>query len=170
MPPAAAAGCSDSSSYSIVSLARGGINHREAVLRLSSNVKTHCALSDIGTPSRTLAPYPFYSCQNARMPTLAPSHGHDWTESELRELKRLSEACLGFDQWSLEVDKTDAGDPWCIIFDRRRQWAVVHVARIDQRYVTALPVGQRCSWSMSLTAAIDIALAQISPLSKRNFE
>jgi hypothetical protein len=101
------------------------------------------------------------------MLTLAPAAGRDWTDTELREVERLRSACLGVDQCRVELGKTDAGDPWAIVYDLKRHRAAVHVARIDRRYVTGFPIERRCLWSTTLGAAIDIALARITALPKK---
>ena len=53
---------------------------------------------------------------------------------------------LGFE---LECAHTDEGDPWCIVYDRERELVVLHIARIDSRYV--MP---RASHSKPLTGVI----------------
>ena len=53
---------------------------------------------------------------------------------------------LGFE---LECAHTDEGDPWCIVYDRERELVVLHIARIDSRYVMA-----RASHSKPLTGYI----------------
>ena len=39
--------------------------------------------------------------------------------------------------FELECAHTDEGDPWCIVYDGERELVVLHIARIDSRYVMA---------------------------------
>ena len=44
-------------------------------------------------------------------------------------------------RWSLDCDHTDAGDPWCVIYDQQHHRIVLHIARIERRYVVVWPWG-----------------------------
>ena len=104
----------------------------------------------------------FHDAINFQMLTLAPMDGQDWTKDELRELERLKTACHAVEPWHMEFGKTDAGDPWVIIYDRIHHRAVVHVARIHRRYVAGVPVERRCTWTTTLAAAINLASAEMA--------
>ena len=56
------------------------------------------------------------SARSPRM-TMPPLPGHDWTGSERAEIRRLERVCDATEDWTLECGNTDAGDPWCIIYD-----------------------------------------------------
>jgi hypothetical protein len=94
------------------------------------------------------------------MRNLTPKSG-EWTEAEQIEIERLRSACRVVDHWDVDCDRTDAGDPWCIVYDRRQRRIIVHIARIDLRYVVVCPMIQRSIWAPSLGAAVDIALGEI---------
>ena len=103
-------------------------------------------------PPRSLAP---------TATTLPPASGMSWTNAELAELQRLTALCRDRDDWKLEFDQTEAGDPWAVIYDRARRRTVLHLARIDRRYVAVFPT-QGCSHrTVSLQSAIEIALSNI---------
>jgi hypothetical protein len=93
---------------------------------------------------------------------LAPRAGSDWTDEEQTEIQRLKSACGRVDYWELECNHTDAGDPWCIIYDLERDGVVLHIARIDRRYVTVFPMQKWSVWSATPQAAIDRALRAIT--------
>jgi hypothetical protein len=91
--------------------------------------------------------------------TLPPPSGVDWTDAELAEIERLMPLCHGRRGWELECDQTDAGDPWSVVYDRTQERIVVHIARINRRYIAVFPVYARSYWTATLRSAIDIALA-----------
>src|SRR4051812_30592731 len=68
-----------------------------------------------------------------------PLRGKNWSEHERSEIVRLEAVCSGTDHWSLDCDHTDAGDPWCVIYDQQHHRIVLHIARIDRRYVVVWP-------------------------------
>ena len=55
------------------------------------------------------------------MAMLPPLPGGDWSEGECAHIDRLRTACKNTEHWELESSRTDAGDPWCIIYDRHQQ-------------------------------------------------
>jgi hypothetical protein len=52
--------------------------------------------------------------------------GHDWTANERVEIHRLEKFCEASDDWLLECSHTDAGDPWCVVYDERRVWCAAN--------------------------------------------
>lgn len=92
----------------------------------------------------------FHEAINFEMLMLAPSNGRDWTDDELRALERLNMARHDVEPWRMEFGKTDTGDPWVIIYDRMQYRVVVHVGGINRRYVAAVPVESRCTWTARL--------------------
>jgi len=97
------------------------------------------------------------------MATLPPEHG-DWTHWEREHIGRLEAVCRCTNDWTLESGKSDDGDPWCIVHDERDHTVLIHIARIDRRYLVAWP--QR-NWSASMAtieAAIDFALREMAHL------
>ena len=87
-----------------------------------------------------------------------PRAGTDWTDDERAEIRRLENVCLASEHWSLECGHTDAGDPWCIVYDHHDQAIIVHIARIDRQYLTVWPREQRSTKSTIMAVAIDIAV------------
>ena len=95
------------------------------------------------------------------MVRLVPSPGNDWTEDECAQIDRLKALCRRTDLWELECSHTDAGDPWCIVYDLQRHRVMLHIARIDRRYVVVWPPLQRSMTNATMERAIDIALSEL---------
>jgi hypothetical protein len=55
---------------------------------------------------------------------LPPSSGAGWTIAELTEIERLK-AISERNDWKLECDETDSGDPWVILYDRAQELTVL---------------------------------------------
>jgi hypothetical protein len=96
------------------------------------------------------------------MPTLRPKKAREWTSEEEAEIVRLRAVCGDGERWTLECSHTDEGDPWCIIFNQPHHRVILHVARIDRRYVVVVPL-KGSSWIATMNAAVDLAIAHISP-------
>ena len=90
-----------------------------------------------------------------------PLRGKNWSEHERAEIGRLEAVCSGTDHWSLECDHTDAGDPWCIIYDQQHHQIVLHIARIERRYVVVWPREGRSAETPSMTSAVEMALERL---------
>jgi len=87
---------------------------------------------------------------------LAPDQD-DWTDRERREISRLETMCAANKGWALGYGCAEAGDPWCIVHDADGE-VMVHIARIERRYVVAWAPGQQRAQFASLKAAVDLAL------------
>jgi hypothetical protein len=87
--------------------------------------------------------------------------GDDWTANERVEIHRLEKFCEASDDWLLECSHTDAGDPWCVVYDERHQRSVVHIARLERRLVVVMPRAQRVVYTTSMTAAVEMALNEL---------
>jgi len=92
--------------------------------------------------------------------SVTPRRG-DWTDQELCQLERIRAECSALLGFELECAHTYEGDPWFLVYDRDREQVVLHIARIDRRYVMA-----RASWPKpltvaSLSAAVDAALDEL---------
>jgi hypothetical protein len=61
----------------------------------------------------------------------------------------------------MECSFTDAGDPWCVIYDCHENRIVLHIARIDRRYVVALPLRRPSVNTATMKIAVDMALAEL---------
>ena len=85
-----------------------------------------------------------------------PAQG--WSQRELFEIDRVraaSERCL----LELVGGQSDDGDPWCIVCDREGERVLLHIARIDGRYVIARPCrSRRPQRTTSITVATEVAL------------
>src|SRR5262245_39157542 len=81
-----------------------------------------------------------------------------WNQRELFEIGRVravSERCL----LELVGGQSDEGDPWCVVCDREGERVLLHIARIDRRYVIARPCRSgRPHRTTSITAATEVAL------------
>jgi hypothetical protein len=82
-------------------------------------------------------------------------------------VRRLNLACQDLPYWELVCDHTDAGDPWCIIYDRWSGRTALHIARIDRRYVIVCPLRQMSAWTATIQSAIEFALREIDMASCR---
>jgi hypothetical protein len=71
--------------------------------------------------------------------SIVPFPGTDWTNDERAEIRRLELVCDASEEWSLECSHTDAGDPWCVVYDRHQERIILHIARIDRQYVLVGP-------------------------------
>jgi hypothetical protein len=94
------------------------------------------------------------------MQQLAPEAG-DWSEAEQVGIERLRVACRTVNYLEIDCDRTDVGDPWCIVYDRHQNRILIHIARIDRRYVVVCPVNKRSRRTATMDAAIDIAFAEL---------
>jgi hypothetical protein len=98
------------------------------------------------------------------MPILLPPNAPDWSAEELAEIDRLKASCEASVCWETNCSHTDEGEPWCAVFDREAPDAVlVHIARIDRRYVVVWPQGGRTVTTTSIKAAVDLAVAEVAP-------
>jgi hypothetical protein len=84
----------------------------------------------------------------------------DWTASERQHIAQLETLYKRDRDWELEYGRTDTGDPWCVVHNLPRD-ALVHIARIDRRYVVAWPQEQRSVSFASIKAAVDMALCEM---------
>jgi hypothetical protein len=89
---------------------------------------------------------------------IVPFPGTDWTNGERAEIRRLEQICDGSEDWSLECSHTDAGDPWCVVYDRHQERIILHIARIDRQYVLVWPREQRSEKTSIMAVVIDLAL------------
>lgn len=97
-----------------------------------------------------------------QMDALIPLPGTDWTDYERAQISRLEARCHELGHWDLECKHTDEGDPWCVIYDPGRGFVVLHIARIDRRYVVvSLPHGRSMTVA-TIEAAVDIALTELA--------
>jgi hypothetical protein len=81
------------------------------------------------------------------------------SSTEIIQIDRLKRACRRFDcYWDVECGCSDEGDPWCAVYDWRRDRLILHIARIDGRYVTVFAARLGSSSNPTLRAAIDAAL------------
>ena len=101
------------------------------------------------------------------MKAIPPRPGFDWSGDEHAELRRLEQLCDASQDWSLECSHTDAGDPWCVIYDQHEQGIILHIARIDRQYVVIWPREQRSHKSAIMAVAIDIALEGLKSYRRR---
>jgi hypothetical protein len=90
-----------------------------------------------------------------------PPTREDWTKSERSELNRLRTEAEDIAFAEFECNHTDEGDPWCIIHDRATDTIVVHIARINRRYVVVTPHDNRIVKTVILASAVDRALAEL---------
>ncbi len=95
------------------------------------------------------------------MDQLPPANGRDWTDKERAQIRRLEQVCRNAAHWEMECSHTDTGDPWCVIYDRDQHTIILHIARIDRRYIVVWPPRQRSATMTGMEAAVDAALAEL---------
>ena len=95
------------------------------------------------------------------MDQLPPGNGHKWTDEERSQIRRLEQVCRDAAHWEMECSHTDAGDPWCVIYDCHEHPTILHIARIDRRYVVVSPILQRSASKATMAAAVDLALSEM---------
>jgi hypothetical protein len=98
---------------------------------------------------------------------IPPPSGSDWTDDERAEIRRLEQLCDASKNLSLECSRTDAGDPWCIIFDQQQEGIILHIARIDRQYLIVWAREQRSEKSAIMAVAIDIAVEGLKSYRRR---
>lgn len=89
----------------------------------------------------------------SRILVLAPGDGRDWTQRERADIKKLGLAVRNLLGCSLVFGRSDAGDPWCAFFGPDEA-CILHLARIERKYVVADPQANRCVSSPTLAGAI----------------
>ena len=58
-----------------------------------------------------------------------------WSIPERIQIERIRYLCEKCPQLEFDGGQTDEGDPWFIVYDHEHDLVVVHIARIDRRYV-----------------------------------
>ena len=96
------------------------------------------------------------------MPSWAPADQGCWSDWELCEIDRIRAACEECAALELEGGNSDEGDPWCIVYDRERKLVVLHIARINRRYLVVGPCQSRIHRTTYLTAAVETALRELN--------
>ena len=89
--------------------------------------------------------------------SIIPRRG-PWTQQGLRELDRIRAECTPHSSFDAVIDE---GEFWCIVWDREREFVVLHIARIDCRYVMARANHPKLFTAPSLSAAINAALDEL---------
>ena len=82
--------------------------------------------------------------------------GRDWTEAEDAEIARLAKT--RGTRFLLECSHTDEGDPWCVVRETRNSTIIVHIAKIDRRYVVVVPFEGRSQRPDTMGTAVDQAI------------
>jgi hypothetical protein len=83
------------------------------------------------------------------------------SEEERAYLNRISRLCRLGTRFELDCQCTEGGDPWCIICDQFLDRVVLHLARIDRKYVIASPLQQRSETRTDMAAVCAIAVNEI---------
>jgi hypothetical protein len=81
-----------------------------------------------------------------------------WSVPERIQIERIRYLCERCQRLEFDGGQTDEGDPWFIVYDREREQVVLHIARIDRRYVMARASRSKPLTVASLSAAVDAAL------------
>ena len=89
---------------------------------------------------------------------IAAFHSGDWTRQEQSEIYRIRAFCRGHPRLDVDGGQTDEYEPWCVVYDRRCEEVVLHLARIGSRYVVANPSQSRLRRLATVSAAVDVVL------------
>ena len=84
-----------------------------------------------------------------------------WSIPERIQIERIRNLCEKCPQLEFDGGQTDEGDPWCIVYDRERKQIVLHIARIDRRYVIVRASRPKPLTVAVLSAAINAALDEL---------
>jgi hypothetical protein len=95
------------------------------------------------------------------MSTLAPTN-QVWTDAEMKEISRLHEACKVIHYCCrLECSHSEEADPWCVLYDPRDHSIILHIARIDRRYVVVFGSERPPQRMATVAGAVDTALKRL---------
>ena len=81
-----------------------------------------------------------------------------WSVPERIQIERIRYLCEQSLQWEFDGGQTDEGDPWFIVYDHEHDLVVVHIARIDRRYVMGRASSPNALTVAILSGAVDAAL------------
>ena len=81
-----------------------------------------------------------------------------WSVPERIQIERIRHLCEGSPELDFDGGQTDEGDPWFIVYDRVHEQVVLHIARIERRYVMARASLLKPVTVALLSAAVDTAL------------
>ena len=84
-----------------------------------------------------------------------------WSIPERIQIERIRYLCEKCPQLEFDGGQTDEGDPWFIVYDCERKQIVLHIARIDRRYVMVRARHQTLFTASSLSTAVDAALDEL---------
>jgi hypothetical protein len=84
-----------------------------------------------------------------------------WSIPERIQIERIRYVCDKCPQLELDGGQTDEGDPWVLVYDCDREQVVLHIARIERRYVMARASRSKPLTAASLSAAVDAALDEL---------
>ena len=77
----------------------------------------------------------------------------------MKEISRLHEACKVIDYCCrLECSHSEEADPWCVLYDPRDHSIILHIARIDRRYVVVFGSERPPKRMATVAGAVDTAL------------
>jgi hypothetical protein len=85
-------------------------------------------------------------------------HHGGWNIPERIQIERIRYLCEKCPQLEFDSGQTDEGDPWFIVYDRERGQVVLHIARIERRYVMVRASRPKPLTVAILSAAVDAAL------------
>ena len=91
------------------------------------------------------------------MQSIIPRKNKDWTDRERAEIERIQRDCTEFSNLQFECSHSDENDPWCIVYDTAADRILLHIARIDRRYVV-VPQQKGLERYTSMVAAVETAL------------
>ena len=84
-----------------------------------------------------------------------------WSIPERIQTERIRYLCEKCPHLEFDGGQTDEGDPWFIVYDCERKQIVLHIARIDRRYVMARARHPTLFTASSMSAAVDAALDEL---------
>lgn len=90
----------------------------------------------------------------------------DWTNEELDELASLENQPSG--RYFFECSQSDEGDPWCVMFlPGQHEIILLHIAKIDCRYVVVSPGDGRLLRTKSIADVIGFGLSVLDKMPRQ---
>lgn len=93
-------------------------------------------------------------------------HHGGWSREEQQEINRIRAACRQHAYLDLATGRTDEGDPWCVVHDRKRNQVVMHIARIGFRYIIACPSRSGLRTTATAQSAANVVLRVVARKTK----
>jgi hypothetical protein len=96
-----------------------------------------------------------------------PLNRAPWSLQESAQLDRIKAALGPYDSLVFDSSHTDELDPWGVVHDRNDA-VLVHIARIDRRYIVVWPGKSESMRTATIAVAVEAVLASTFASPSRN--